>query len=36
MVMCMLFGSTGISVAVFLQSVRVQFQTPISIINKEK
>jgi putative ABC transport system permease protein len=25
MVMCMLFGSTGISVAVFLQSVRVQF-----------
>ena len=29
-------GCTGLSVAVFLQSVRVQFQTPISIINKEK
>ena len=26
MVMCMFFGSTGISVAVFLQSVRGQFK----------
>ena len=31
MVMCMLFGSTGISVAVFLQSVRVQFTDKNSI-----